>query len=289
VGEHEVDRPQLIIDLGEPESEPLPGLRQALIGLPIKTEGHELELAVPEDFRERELAGRTAKLTVTVRDAREKDVPELDDALAVATGRAQTLAELREVLRGELEARMKESVDDEVRKEALAELVKRNPIPVASSLVERAIESKYQRLRMMLGMQPGDGGDLDSDLRDKLREGAIDEVRGQLLLDAVATAEGIEVADEDLDERVAAMARAQGQAPGRLRQEMDRDGRLDSLRFQVRQEKTLDLLVQHAEVTEREPEPEAKEEAEAAPDEGASQGSGEGSGEPPSAGAESEP
>jgi trigger factor len=80
-------------------------------------------------------------------------------------------------------------------------------------------------------------------------------VRGQLLLDAIATAENIEVAAEELDERVARLARSQGQAPGRLRQEMERDGRLDSLQFQLRQEKTLDKLVEHAEVTEREPPP----------------------------------
>jgi trigger factor len=259
VGEHGVDRPQLVIDLGDSEREPLPGLRQALVGLPIKSENHALEIAMPADHEHHELAGQTAKLTVTVLDARSKDVPELDDELAKDTGRAETLADLRGVLRAELEERARADIEDEVRKEALAELVKQNPIPVAASLVERAIESKYQRLRMMLGMQPGDGGDLDSDLREKLRAGATDEVRGQLLLDAVATSENIEVADGELDERIARLARAQNQAPGRLRQEMERDGRLESLQFQVRQEKTLDRLVEHAEVTEREPPPPAAE------------------------------
>ncbi|HVQ25471.1 MAG TPA: hypothetical protein VMV01_09835, partial [Planctomycetota bacterium] len=141
------------------------------------------------------------------------------------------------------------------------ELVKRNPIPVATSLVERAIDSKWHRLRSMLGMQPGDGGDLDSELREKLRASALDEVRGQLLLDAVATKEGIEVPESEVDERVTRLARGQNQAPGRLRQEMDRDGRLDSIRFQLRQQKTLDLLVKHAEVTEREPAPPAAPES----------------------------
>jgi len=255
VGEHPIDRPQLIVDLGDPEREPLPGLRQALVGLPIKSENHELTLAMPEEHEHHELRGQTANLTVSVLDARSKDVPELDDELAKDTGRAETLEELRGVLRKELEERVRSDIQDEVRKAALAELVKNNPIPVAQSLVDRAVENKYQRLRQMLGMQPGDGGELDSDLREKLRASSLDEVRGQLLLDAIATAENIEVAAEELDERVARLARSQGQAPGRLRQEMERDGRLDSLQFQLRQEKTLDKLVEHAEVTEREPPP----------------------------------
>ena len=264
VGEHEIDRPQLIIDLGEPEREPLPGLRERLIGLPIKTEELAIEYTLPEDHEHAELRGQTAKLTVSVLDARAKDVPELDDELAKDTGRAETLEELRGVLRAELEERVRADIQDEVRKDALAELVKRNPIPVAQSLVDRTVENKVQRLRQMLGMQPGDGGELDADLREKLRASALDEVRGQLLLDAIATAENIEVPAEELDRRVERLARAQGQAPGRLRQEMERDGRLDSLQFQIRQEKTLDRLIEHAEVTEREPPPPAPE-AEPAP------------------------
>jgi trigger factor len=255
IGEHEVDRPQMPVDLGDAEREPLPGLRAALIGLPIATAGHEIEIPIPDDQADPQLAGRTAKLTVTVLDAREKDVPELDDELAKDTGRAETLAELRQVLRTEIEARAQKDIDEEVRQEALAELVKRNPIPVAASLVERAIDSKYARLRQLFGMSPDDDRELDGELREKLRTSATDEVRGQLLLDVVANQEGIEAPDADLDDRVARMARAQNESPGRLRSEMDRDGRLDSLRFQIRQEKTLDLLIQHAEVTEREPEP----------------------------------
>ncbi len=255
VGEHEIDRPQLVIDLSDAEREPLPGLRQALVGLPIKAENHALELALPEEHEHHELRGQTARLSVSVLDARAKDIPELDDELAKDTGRAETLEELRAVLRKELEERVRSDIHDEVRKDALAELVKRNQSPVAQSLVDRAVESKYQRLRQMLGMQPGDGGELDTDLREKLRSSSLDEVRGQLLLDAIATAENIEPPAEEIDQRIERLARAQGQAPGRLRQEMERDGRLDGLQFQVRQEKTLDRIIEHAEVTEREPEP----------------------------------
>jgi trigger factor len=268
VGEHEVDKPQMPVDLGDAEHEPLPGLRAALIGLPITAADHPLEIAIPADYPDPNLAGRTAALSVSVLEARQKDVPDLDDELAKDTGRAGSLDELRGVVRVELEARVKQDIDDEVRKEALAELVRRNPIPVASSLIERSIESRYQRLRQLFGMSGEDtSSELDGELRDKLRETATDDVRGQLLLDAVATQEGIDVPEEELEERVARLARSQGQTPGHMRSDMERDGRLDSLRFQIRQERTLDHLVEHAEVTEREPAPsgEAQPAADEAP------------------------
>lgn len=259
VGEHEIDRPQMPIDLSDAEHEPLPGLRAALVGLPIKgTADRPIEFAIPADHPDPQVAGRTAALVVSILDARQKDVPDLDDELAKDTGRAETLEELRQVVRGDLEARVKQDIDDEVRKAALDDLVKRNPIPVAASLVERSIDSKYQRLRQLFGMSAEDAaGELDGELREKLRDSAADDVRGQLLLDAVANQEGIEVDESEVDERIARLARSQGQAPGRLRSEMERDGRLESLRFQIRQDRTLDLLVQHAEVTERAPEPES--------------------------------
>ena len=286
IGEHQVDRPQMPVDLSEPEREPLPGLAAALIGLPIKTTDQRIELTIPADHPDPDLAGRTVSLTVSVLDARQKDVPELDDELAKDTGRAESLEELRGVVRKELEARMELDIQEEVRKEALAELVKRNQIPVAGSLVERSIDSKYARLRQLFGMSPDDDRELDGELRDKLRDSAIDDVRGQLLLDAVATQEGIEAADEDLDDRVARLARSQSQAPGRLRADMERDGRLDSLRFQIRQEKTLDLLVQHAEVTEREP---ASAPEMAAGEAAASEAASEAMGPRPDEGAPAEP
>jgi trigger factor len=261
LGEHTIDRPQLTFDLGDTSREPLPGLITALIGLKIGATDEKLTLPVPADHPDPQIAGQTAELTVTVTDARVKDVPDLDDEFAKDTGRAETLAELREVVRKDIAARLGEDIQDEVRKHALKELVKRNQIPVAGSLIERAVESTFNRFQRMLGMQAGQAGELDDGLRESLRPGALDEVRGQLLLEAVADQEKLEVDEAALTARVERLAKMQNQQPGRLRAEMDRDGRLDNLRFQVRQEATLDFLIGKATVVEKEPEPEPEEPA----------------------------
>jgi trigger factor len=258
VGEHEIDRPQLTVDLGDQEREPLPGLARMLVGLPLTATDHELEIAIPEDHTDDLVAGKTARFTVSVLDAREKDVPELDDELAKDTGEAQTLAELREVLRKRLEERMAEEIRGELRDAALKELVKRNQIPIAASLIERAAHAKIHRFQAMLGIPHDDHETLNDEIRGKLTEGADDDVRGQLLLDAVSRKENIEVSEEEVGERVARLARSQGQQPARLRAEMDRDGRLDNLRFQMVQEKVLDFIIDRATVTEKEPEPVAE-------------------------------
>jgi trigger factor len=250
VGEHQINQPQFAVDLDDEEREPLPGLRQALLGIPLDTKDKQVEIQVAEDHKDEQLRGRKAQLTVTILEARSKDVPALDDEFAKDTGKAETLDGLRKALREELEAREKEQIAREAREGALRELIKKNQFLVAPSLVERAVEMQYQRLRQMLGMKPEQRGGIPDDLREKMRPSAADEVRGQLLLEAIADKEGVTVTDEELQKHVDATAKARNIAPAKLRAEWQRDGRIDSITYSLRQDKVLDFLVGKANVTE---------------------------------------
>lgn len=253
VGEHKIEQPRFGLDLDDPEREPLPGLAEAMTGVPLDTKDKVVELEVPAEWRDENLRGRKARLTVSIVDAREKEVPALDDEFAKDTGKADDLAGLRAAVRKELEDRELEVIKSEAQQNALKELVKRNPIPVASSLVDRGVEVQFNRLRQMLGMQPPPKGQryqIPAEVADKLRPAAADEVRGQLLLEAIAEKEKLEVTDAELDEHVANAARMRNMPVARLRAEWQKDGRLDNARWSLRQNKVLDLLVERAQVTE---------------------------------------
>jgi len=250
IGEHQINQPQFAVDLDDAEREPLPGIREALVGIPLDTKEKKLEITVPEDYKDESLRGRKADLTVTILEARAKDVPALDDEFAKDTGKADTLDGLRAALRKELEDREREVIDREAREGVLRELIKKNQIPVASSLVERAVEMQYQRLRQMLGMKPERNAQIPDDLKEKMRPAGADEVRGQLLLEAIADKESITVTDEELNKHIEQTAKARNTAPAKLRAEWQRDGRLDSVTYSLRQDKVLDFLVKNAEVTE---------------------------------------
>jgi trigger factor len=285
LGENEIDRPRLSVDLEESAQEPLPGMVEALIGLPINVEDHAIELTIPDDYMDNSIAGQTAKLVVSITDARLKKMPELDDDFAKDTGKGDTIDELRAGIREQLEERQTEEIKSELRDAALKELVTRNQIPVASALVDRAVEFQFQRLKMMLGIpdipeDPNHVHDencdhdhgipgLTPDMREKMRPQAVDEVRGQLLLDALAKQEEVDVDNEAIDEHVGKLAAMHGKPTARYRAELDRDGKLDSIVFQLRQDKALDLLIERATVTEVEPSDEPEEEAAAEAAEGA--------------------
>src|SRR5262249_43453252 len=251
IGEHQINQPQFAVDLDDEEREPIPGMRQALTGVPIDTKDKELKLEIPADYKDESLRGRTADLKVTILEARAKEVPELDDEFAKDTGKAETLDGLRAALRKDLETRETEVIDREARENALRELIKKNQIPVASSLVDRAVEMQYQRLRQMLGMKPERGAaGLTDDLRDKMRPAGADEVRGQLLLEAIADKENIAITDAELEAHVAEPAKTRNTPPAKLRAEWQRDGRIDNVTYSLRQDKVLKFLVANAQVTE---------------------------------------
>lgn len=267
VGEHKIDRPEISIDLGEPKSEPLPGMAAALVGIPLDAKDHEITLDIPADTEQKEIAGQKAVLQVTIKDAREKQVPALDDEFAKDTGEAETLAELRAKAREGLEKQARDAAEREARDAVLKALVRENQIPVAPALIERGIDNQIQRARYSLAMQGIDlmksGIDLGG-MRDRLRDGATEEIRGQLLLEEIADRHQLEVTEADVDAKVAELAQMQNKPANKLKAEMDKDGSLGSLRWRLRQEKALDLVVSRATITETdEPPPSAEGEAEA--------------------------
>jgi trigger factor len=133
----------------------------------------------------------------------------------------------------------------------LREVIKINQIPVAPILVERAVEMQYSRFRQMLGMKAEQGNaGLTDDLRDKLRVSGADEVRGQMLLEAIAEKEGIAVTEQEVDVHLAVTAKQRNTPPAKLKAEWQRDGRLDNVRFSLRQDKTLNFMVNAAVITE---------------------------------------
>jgi trigger factor len=261
IGERKFDKEGMMVDLGEPTREPIPGFAHALVGVPIDAKGHEVTFVVPtkEEKPEvaAELSGAKVALKITVSEAREKQMPALDDEFAKDTGEADTLAELREKTRAKLLTEDGKQAREELKSDLVKELLKRNSFVVAPALVERQLDVMIQRTRLGMAMRGIDyrsAGVDEQRMRDELRESANDEVRAAFLIDAIATKEKIEVSDADLEKKLAEMAQSRDKSVPRLKAELQKEGRLDALKHQLREEKTLDLLLSRAKINEKVPE-----------------------------------
>ena len=258
IGERKFDKEAMMIDLGEAAREPLPGIAKALVGVPLTAAGHEISFTLPtkeeNEHIAAELAGKKAVLKVTVKESREKQMPALDDEFAKDTGEADTLAELRDKTRAKLLEADTQQAREELKGDLVKELLKRNSFVVAPALVERQLDAMIQRSRLQLAMRGIDyrsAGLDETRMRDELRESANDEVRAAFLIDAIAEKEKVEVSDADLEKKLAEMAQSRDKSVPRLKAELQKEGRLESLKHQLREEKTLDLLLSRAKINEK--------------------------------------
>ncbi len=200
----------------------------------------------PADSSDPRLAGKTFVYTVKVQAIKEKHLPELDDAFAKELGEFANLDEVKTRIREGIEAERKHAAEHEAKEKLMAELVKRNEFEVPEALVEHQVDVRLERgLRALQsqGMKAEDIKKMDFvRLRAGQRDQAVQEVKASLLLDRIADEEKIEVAEEEIEREVQALARQSEQTPESIRARLTRDGALDRIRSRIRNDKTLDFL-----------------------------------------------
>jgi trigger factor len=210
--------------------------------------GQELkaEVIYPADFAEPKLAGKTVTYNVEVKAIKKRIMPELTDDFAKELGQYESLKELENRVRDHMTNRKRHSVEGETKDRLFAALTERYPFAVPESLVQQQIDTRLERgLRALAaqGMNTEQMRKLDfGRLRTAQRDGAVAEVKSNILLDRIANAENINVSDEELDSELQ-MAALQAREPiDALRTRLTADGGLARIREQLRREKTANLL-----------------------------------------------
>jgi len=211
-----------------------------------------IEQAFPAAFKVEGLRGKLARFQVTIRALQVRHTPALDDGFAKGmTPGIETLEQLRADLRRRLEererARERSETHDAVVKAALA----RNDFDVPPALIERAIDGMLEGAAQRFARQGIDMDQLGMDaarLRADLREQALLQVRGALLLEAVAEAEKIEPSDQDLEAEVARVARESGLPLAQLQAQMRGAEARAALRSRWREDQVLAFLAAQAKI-----------------------------------------
>jgi trigger factor len=213
----------------------------------------ELDETFPEDHRNPALRGKVAHMRVTLRALKQRQVPPLDDALAKGLGREgiETLDALRARIREDLEKREKRKAEAEFKDALVKAALARNEFEVPPALVERAIDGMLEGAAERFARSGIDIRKLELDfarMRADLREQALLQVRGALLLEALADSERIEVSEEDLQAEAARIADEMGVPLARVQQQLRGAEPRAALRSRVREEKAVALLASVASI-----------------------------------------
>ena len=221
------------------------GLDDALVGM---KEGEE------STFTSKLVAGEhadeEAEVTVKLGSVKERELPELDDDFAQLASEFDTLDELKESLKGQVEQQLKNTQAGEIRDKVLAEALEQTEFELPEGVVKEQVDAQIQQIIQQFG---GDEKVFESMLaaqdmtREKFEEdarsSAEDSVRTQLFLDAVADKEQPEVSQEELMDHIAFTANQYGMDPNQFIMQLQQAGQLGSLFADVRRGKALALNI----------------------------------------------
>jgi trigger factor len=237
--------------------ETLPAFTENLLGV-NQGEHRAFDVTYPDDFPDKNLAGKKYAYAVEVLGVKEKKLPELNDDFAKEVSDSQTLEELRSKVREGMEKDRENRQNSAIRDAVLAKLIAAHDFPVPEALVENQMDVRLERAVRMLSAQGVDPRSVNMDwqaMRLRQRDRAVDDVKAELLLDRIATAEKIEAADEEVDREVATMAERSGESVAALHASLTKQGALDRIKSKLRSDKTLEWLQKNAKVRTRVPEP----------------------------------
>jgi trigger factor len=250
---------------GEARGQPLElGAGRFIEGFEEQLEGasagdeREVRVTFPDDYRAEHLAGKGAVFAVTVKEVKEKKLPELDDELAEAGG-FDTLDELRADIEEKLRAASEREIEGEFREAVVDAAAAEAKLDLSKDLVHAKAHEMWSNTRRQLERQ-GIPADRYLELTGKTEEELVHEaepdaeraLRRESVLAAIVAAEGMEITDDEVIESLRGAASAGGGRPPsdkELAKVLDRarsQGRDDALREDIAMRKAVDLLVENA-------------------------------------------
>jgi trigger factor len=229
----------------------IPGFEDQLIGAQAG-ESREVRVTFPEDYADSGVAGKDAVFEVRIIDIRRRHVPELDDEFAKDVGEFDSLADLRERIRSDLETARERESKETFRTSLMGALLERMEFDVPPGLVERQLHNQLASAHRRME------GQVDDDVihaqlerwREEWRPRAERDVRETLTLQAIAETESIHVEDAEVHARIDELVGAQQTSDARLRELREDEQLIGALRLQLRDEKVLDFLGSQAKIEE---------------------------------------
>ncbi|MFC9968043.1 trigger factor [Nocardia ignorata] len=228
------------------------GLDEAVIGLKAGESAEFTSTLVAGEH-----AGKEAVITVTVQSVKERELPEADDEFAQLASEFDTIDELKEDLKGRVERTKKIEQAGQIRDKVLDTLLETVEVPLPEAVVKAEVDAVLHdavhgfdhdeaKLAEALEAQGSSREEFDKDTQ----EAAEKSVKTQLLLDAIAEAEGTQVGQQELTERILFQAQRYGMSPEQFIQQVQQAGQLGAVFADVRRGKALAGVVGQVKVTD---------------------------------------
>ncbi|MBO5335685.1 MAG: trigger factor [Lachnospiraceae bacterium] len=209
----------------------IPGFEEALVGAELNKEV-DVNVTFPEDYQASELAGKPAVFKCTVKEIKEKQMPELDDEFASEVSEFDTLAEYKEDVKKNLtskkEADAKNAKEDAVIEAIIADAQMEIPDAMLETQQRQMVEEFAQRIQsqglsfeqymQFTGLTP-------AAMIEQVKPQALKRIQSRLVLEAVVAAEKMVASEEDFEEEVKVMAEAYQMEADKVKELLGENGK----------------------------------------------------------------
>ena len=229
----------------------IPGFEDQIIGMKIGEE-KDINVKFPEEYFSEELKGKDAIFKVKLHEIKKKEMPKLDDEFAKDTSEFDTLEELKNSIKEKLEKENAQRAKYETEDEAVKKVCEAAEVEIPSGMVEteidnmvKEIETRLQYQGMNLDMYLQMMGKTKEEFRKENEEQARTSVKNKLVLEAIVKAENLEASEEEVNAKVAEMAKLYGQTEEQLKaNEMF----VKYVKNSLASEKAVDFIVTNAKI-----------------------------------------
>lgn len=237
----------------------IPGFEEQVIGMSLG-DTREIAVTFPAEYGSSELAGKPVTFEVVLKEIKEKEVPPLDDEFARLFGPYDTMEQLKARIGEVFATEELQKIENELRDRIVKTLIEKHEFEVPEALVEKQLAVLVENMKSNLAAQNltlEKIGSSEEQIRSQARSVAVSQVKGSLLLAAVADKENIQIDDAQIEEKIRDVAAQANKDFEAIQGLYARNPYAkDNLVMQLREDKAIDFLLQHAGVTEVEALPE---------------------------------
>jgi trigger factor len=223
------------------QNQAIPELEERIMSL-LPGESAEAEVRFPDDHPDESRRGQTRRVRLALHEVKRQELPPLDDALAREVGDFESLDALRAAIRQDLERDAARDADADLRQKLLTEIIEANRVEAPHSLVHRLLHAYAEMYKVPEDQLPT--------FEQQFHQIAENQVKRDLVLDAIVEAHGLQATEAELDQRINDMAAARGTPAAQVYASLQKANRLQELERVLTHEKVFDFLLKQSTIDE---------------------------------------
>jgi trigger factor len=222
-----------------------------------KGDTKDFEKTYPEDFIDKELAGRTVKLRVSMTALKSKILPELDDDLAQDVDeKYKTLEDLKANIRERFAKNLDQRLRTMTLNGLLEKIMESAPVELPESMIRIELDSRWRNMARQFQTTPeqllkilGASGKSYEDITSEWRPDVVKALHSRLIVETLMEEQNFTATDEEMEQQIATLSEESGSSVEEIKSYYEQDTMQEYLKQDIKERKLFDLLLSENTVT----------------------------------------